>query len=147
MLARLNELPGVQTSYVNDSGTLIRVALRPGADPVRVAAAAERVLSEQANDRVGVPLNDRTQATTLQNERWKDTDQIAATSARAGTVQTQPGTTSAESAGPASDTPPIDEQGASSLWFFLLLACLATLWTLWRRHRNAVAGKIACPAA
>jgi hypothetical protein len=82
VLAQLDELDGVESSAVNESGSLIRVTLQPDADPARVAAEAERVL-RAAGQRVGVAVGGpsspgkRGAATALSQETWRDHNQVA----------------------------------------------------------------------
>lgn len=116
MLARLDQIDGVESSYANGSGTLIQLALRPGADPGKVAGAAQRVLSEQVEDRVTVQLRGRAAAAALQREEWRDKSQVAELAA---TEMATPG------------------RGAPALLAVLLVGCTAVcLGLLWRRHRS-----------
>ena len=153
MLARLNQVNGVGSSYANESGSLIRVSLRPGADPARVAAEAGRVLREQAGDRVADRLGERATTAALQKEQWRDASQVAENSAPAArAAQTQ---SSATPSGAARPVEPAVETTSSETTspqryglLLLLLACAAVgLWLVWRRHRKVAAQKMACNAA
>jgi hypothetical protein len=77
VLARLDQIDGVESSYANGSATMIRLSLRPGADPGKVARAVQRVLSEQVEDRVSVQLGGGVAAVALRREEWRDKSQVA----------------------------------------------------------------------
>ena len=77
MLARLDQIDGVESSFTNGPGTLIRLSLRPGADAKKVALAVRRVVSEQIQDRVAVQLDRGASAATLQPEEWRNKSQVA----------------------------------------------------------------------
>jgi hypothetical protein len=77
VLAYTDQIDGVGSSFANESGTMIRLTLRPGADPRKVAGAVRRVLREQTEDLVPVPLGDGAAAAALQREEWRDKSQIA----------------------------------------------------------------------
>jgi hypothetical protein len=77
VLARLDQIDGVESSYANESGTLIRLALRPNANLTRVTGAVRRVLSEQVENRVPVQLSRQVAAVALQREEWRDKGQLA----------------------------------------------------------------------
>jgi len=77
VLARLDQIDGVESSYANESGTLIRLALRPNANLTRITGAVRRVLSEQVEDRVPVQLSRQVTAVALQREEWRDKSQLA----------------------------------------------------------------------
>jgi hypothetical protein len=81
VLARLNQVPGVQGSYTNGSGTLLLLDLGPGAEPGAVTAEARRVLSEEVADRVPVPLDGRRAAEAVRGEQWQDQAQAAESAA------------------------------------------------------------------
>ena len=71
---------------MNESGNLIRLALRPGADARKIASVVQRVISAQFADRVPVQLGSRAAATMLRRELWRDrsqTAELAATEMRA----------------------------------------------------------------
>jgi hypothetical protein len=120
VLARLNEVSGVEGSFANQSGTLIRLSLRPGADPKRVAVEASRVLREQTGDRVGVRLEEGATAAALQREDWRDEGRVAE-SISAGTP-TDPAR--------AVEPRPPERHGLLIVFF----GCAAVgLWLLWRR--------------
>ena len=124
MLARLGQIDGVEGSYANESGTLIRLSLRPGADPERVAAEARRILSEQVEDRTAVRLDGGEAGAALRREEWRDPRRVAqslAAETQAAEVRTSEGNT------------------PRGVLLALLLAGIAVvLWLLWR-HRQAAA--------
>src|SRR5438270_2923105 len=72
----MGEVYGVDSSSANESGTLICLSLRPGADPERVAAEASRALRGQARDRVGVVLRGDAASAALRQETWQDQSQV-----------------------------------------------------------------------
>jgi hypothetical protein len=121
VLARLEQIDGVECSFADESGTLIRLSLRPGADPGKVAGAVRRVLSEQAGDYVPVPLDGGAAAAALQREEWRDKSQVAEFAA------TERGTSA---------------RRAPAVLAALLLGCAAVgLGLLWWRHRSRLTGK------
>jgi hypothetical protein len=116
VLARLDQIDGVESSYANGSGTLIRLALRPNANLTRVAGAVRRVLNEQVEDRVPVQLSGGVAAVAIQREEWHDKRQVAELAA------TEMGTSA---------------RRAPWLLAVLLLGWLAVgLGLLWWRHRR-----------
>jgi hypothetical protein len=121
VLARLDQIGGVDCSFANGSGTLIRLSLRPGADPAKVTGTVRRVLSEQLSDRVPVPLGGRVAAAALQREVWRDKSQFAESAA------TEMGTS---------------VRRAPALPAALLLVCAAVgLGLLWWQHRRRLAAE------
>jgi hypothetical protein len=72
VLARLDRLDGVERSYANRTGTLIRLTLRPGADADRVTADAAKTLGEEDVERLGE---------TPDGEEWRDVSHIRELSA------------------------------------------------------------------
>jgi hypothetical protein len=73
----MDEIPGVACCSANESGTLIRLALTPGADPERVVVEAERALRSQSRDRVGVVLRGSAATVALRGEQWVSPSQVA----------------------------------------------------------------------
>jgi hypothetical protein len=72
----MNGIDGVAYSFVNESGTRIRLSLRPGADRKRVTEAVRRVLSEQTKDLVPVQLAKKETGAALQREGWLDNSRL-----------------------------------------------------------------------
>jgi hypothetical protein len=122
----MNDLYGVSCSCANESGTLILLTLRPGADPKRVAEEANRALRGQARDRVGVILQGDSAAAALRGEQWRSPDQVAET-LTAGTRL------------------PRSRAAMFLLFWALLLACLTDglliAWLLRRERGLAQAGR------
>ncbi len=77
VLSYLDRIDGVASSQVNESGTHLRLFLRPGTDPKKVAGAVQRVLSEQTKELVPVPLASAATVAALQKEQWQDKNQLA----------------------------------------------------------------------
>jgi hypothetical protein len=89
VLAYIDRIDGVAYSSVNQSGTLIRLSLRPGADPRKVAGAVRRVLGNQTKDLVPVQLGSTATTAALQQEQWRDKTQL--TELAASETSTEPG--------------------------------------------------------
>jgi len=81
VLARLDHIEGVERSFANRSGNLVRLSLRPGADPDKVAGDATQILSGQAKDRVPVRLSAAELSEVLQKEEWRDEGRVRELSA------------------------------------------------------------------
>jgi hypothetical protein len=80
VLARLNQVEGVQGSSAsvgNPEGALVRVSVRPGADPAKTAAEVQRVLNEAVQDRSPVQLPGPAAAAALRQKEWLDSRQLA----------------------------------------------------------------------
>jgi hypothetical protein len=84
VLTRLNQIDGVESSSANESGSLVRLCLRPGADSAKVAAQVRRILDEETREHVPVPpgegtapLGGQSAVEALQKEQWRDSAQIA----------------------------------------------------------------------
>jgi hypothetical protein len=119
VLARLNQIDGVDSIFINEPDTLIRVSLRPDADPEKVAREVQRTLREQAGDPVTVRLGGEAAASALQGEKWHRKSQVAESAA----------TEIPAAAGRAPAVP-----------VALLLACIAVvLGLLWWWHRRSQA--------
>jgi hypothetical protein len=136
VLARLDQTGGVQSSYTNESGTLIWLSLRPGADPAEATAAVGRALREEVGDRVPVRLEGRAAAAALREQPWRDKSWLTPQERRdKDQVPADPAT--------ATPTP---GDGVSVLLVVLLLGCAAVgLGLLWRRHRKRRAGHASSP--
>jgi len=127
VLARLGQIDGVEGSYANESGTLIRLSLRPGADPERVATEARRILSEQVEDRTAVRLDGAAAGAALRREEWRDQRRVAqglAAETQAAEVRTSEG------------------NRLRGVLLALLLAGIAVVLWLLRRHRQAAAAGV-----
>jgi hypothetical protein len=90
VLARLNQINGVEGSYANEPGSLVRVSLRPDADPGKVAGAVRQVLKTEGGERdpappgeEAAPLGERAAAEALRQEQWRDSSQVARQAAEA----------------------------------------------------------------
>jgi hypothetical protein len=76
----MESIEGVGGCFVNhreredESGTLIRLTLRPGANEQQVVEGVQRVLKEEVGDRVAVPLDEKT-TTALKGEKWQPRSQ------------------------------------------------------------------------
>ena len=77
MLAQLDQTDGIESSFVNESGTVLRLNLRPGADREKVGREVRRLLHEHAEDRVPVQLGGEAAARALQAADWRDKTQFA----------------------------------------------------------------------
>ena len=80
MLARLNAIDGVESSSAsvgNPEGSLVRVSLRPGANPAKIATEVQRVLSEVVRDRSPLALTHPAATAALQQKEWLDPKQLA----------------------------------------------------------------------
>jgi hypothetical protein len=137
VLARLNLIPGVETTYASladsrdpqeahgasgsQGSTLIRVTLRPGANSKKVGEQVELVLQEEIRERAVEAVRDPAAVAVLQQREWLDTSQLADIAA------TEPGT-------------------ASLLWLLLAGLVVALLGLLgWRYLRQRRAAAAATP--
>jgi hypothetical protein len=80
VLARLNAIDGVESSSAsigNPEGSLVRVSLRPGANPAKIATEVQRILSEAVRDRSPVALTHPAATAALQQKEWLDPKQLA----------------------------------------------------------------------
>jgi hypothetical protein len=80
MLSHLSQAPGVQQSFVNVSGTVLRLDLQPGADPDKVAGEVRRILGQVAEDRTAERLCKEDETDALKHE-WQDGRRAAASEA------------------------------------------------------------------
>jgi hypothetical protein len=76
VLTSLNQIYGVDHSYADSSGTLIRLTLLPGTDPEKVITEARRVVEEQVEDRTAAPLYGDTAKQALRGQ-WPYEGQVA----------------------------------------------------------------------
>ncbi|MCI0465208.1 MAG: hypothetical protein L0Z62_50440 [Gemmataceae bacterium] len=76
MLARLDQVAGVERSLANSTGTLIWLVHRSGADPEQVAEEARRVLDEETYAGGAVRLSADESAEAVQAEEWRDLTRI-----------------------------------------------------------------------
>ena len=81
MLARLDEIDGVERSFVNRAGTLIRLSVSATADADAVAARVVNVLAEEADDRLPTRFSEDAVGKTLAAEEWRDATRVAELSA------------------------------------------------------------------
>jgi hypothetical protein len=85
VLARLNQIDGVESTDASlgiEGGSLVRVTLRPGADPTKVAEQVQRVLGEEIPERTVEPVAPKSATAALQRNEWLDTGQLANIAAR-----------------------------------------------------------------
>jgi hypothetical protein len=114
----MNQINGVESSFVNESATLIQLSLRPGANPERVAAEATRVLRERAGDCLAVRLSRRDTTVAIKKEEWRDERRVTESLAPQG---------------------PAAEEGTPGwgMLLVLLLGCVTVVsWLLWRRYHQ-----------
>jgi hypothetical protein len=79
VLARLDQIDGVERSYANRTGTLIRVSVAPGADRNRVAGEVLKALGE--GNRNVSRLADSELGRALEKEEWRDASRVRELSA------------------------------------------------------------------
>jgi hypothetical protein len=85
VLARLNQIDGVESTNAIlgiEGGALVRVNLRPGADPAKVAKQVQRDLREQVPERTLEPVGAQTATAALQRNEWLDSGRLADIAAR-----------------------------------------------------------------
>jgi hypothetical protein len=78
VLARLDEIDGVERSYANRAGTLLRLSIAASADPDRVSGEALRVLGDRRNP---TRLGDDERDQALGQEEWRGADRVGELSA------------------------------------------------------------------
>lgn len=76
MLARLDQVEGVERSLTNYTGTLIRLSLRSGADPRKIAEAVTRVLNDATEGGSATRLTPEEATAALQAEEWRDSTRV-----------------------------------------------------------------------
>jgi hypothetical protein len=76
VLARLDQVEGVERSFTDYTGTLIRLSLRSGADPQKVAAAVTRVLHGATAEGSVVRLTPEEATAAVQAEEWRDLSRV-----------------------------------------------------------------------
>lgn len=76
MLARLDKIAGVDRSFANHSGTLIRLALRSGADTEQVATEAISLLGDGTEKFTAVKVPGGDVAAVIHREQWRDAVRI-----------------------------------------------------------------------
>ena len=74
MLARLDQIDGVERSYANRSGTLIRLSVAPAADPERVAREVPEVLADEGRGASRLAGSELEQA--LEGEEWRHAGRV-----------------------------------------------------------------------
>src|SRR5262249_45060062 len=79
VLQRLDEIEGVEASFANYTGTMIRISVKTGTDRDRVAERVRKALTE--NDSKPVTLVDGEFKRALQQEQWRDVGRIGELSA------------------------------------------------------------------
>ena len=127
MLARLDQTGGVESSYTNESGTLIWLSLRPGADPAEATEAVGQALREQVGSRVPVRLKEEAAAAALRAQPWRDRSWLTPEERRDKDRTTTDSATAMPPPG----------GGVSVLLVVLLLGCAAVgLGLLWWWHRR-----------
>ena len=80
MLARLNQIGDAESTGATlgiEERSLVRVSLRPGADPAKVAEQVRRVLREEVPERTVEPVAAQTATAALERNAWLDTGQLA----------------------------------------------------------------------
>jgi hypothetical protein len=85
VLARLNQIDGVESTDASlgiEGGSLVRVSVRRGADPAKVAEQVRRVLREEVPERTVEPVAAQTATAALERNEWLDTGQLADIAAR-----------------------------------------------------------------
>jgi len=73
----MDEIDGVQSSSSNRSGALLKLALKPGANPAKVAQEVERVLTAKLEDRVPVSLAGDVAVAAAEGQEWWNHSQVA----------------------------------------------------------------------
>jgi hypothetical protein len=124
----MEQVTGVEVSYANqrgsadESGDLIRLTLRPGADPEKVVRGVQRILNEEFGDRVAAPLTGAKAAEALQGQEWQD---------KTRGVEFAQSQSRAEA-----------RRRSALLLALLLVGCAAVgLGLLWRRRRRRTEGE------
>jgi hypothetical protein len=78
----LDKVGGVERSFANYTGTLIRLSLRSGADPEKVAEEARRILGEETHEGSAIRLPTDESGHALQTEEWRDVTRIGELSSK-----------------------------------------------------------------
>ena len=74
MLVRLDQLPGIERSFANRSGTLLRLSVSSAGDVANVVDAASELLDAEYGG--STQLSGAAFATALKGEEWRDHSRI-----------------------------------------------------------------------
>ena len=74
MLVRLDQLPGIERSFANRSGTLLRLSVSAAGDVANVVDAASELLDAEYGG--STQLSGAAFATALKGEEWRDHSRI-----------------------------------------------------------------------
>jgi hypothetical protein len=69
-------MEGVERSFANRSGTLIRLTLKPGADAEHVTTEATKQLAGREGNQNAARLSDERATAAVQSEEWRDATRI-----------------------------------------------------------------------
>jgi hypothetical protein len=75
VLAQLDKIPGVERTYANHMGNMIRVGLTTGANAGRIAEQVTKVLTQEK--RTPVLLRDAELQQALDQERWRAAERVS----------------------------------------------------------------------
>jgi hypothetical protein len=79
VLAQLDKIEGVERSYANHTGNMVRLSVAAKEDPSKVSTQAAKVLNEQKRSPVRLAGDDLTEA--LDKEEWRESERVSELSA------------------------------------------------------------------
>jgi hypothetical protein len=79
VLERLDAIDGVETSFANYTGTMIRISVKTGSDRDRIAERVRKALTENDSKPVALGVDEFKRA--LEQEQWRDLGRIGELSA------------------------------------------------------------------
>jgi hypothetical protein len=79
VLALLDKLPGVERTFANHTGSMVRVSVAASADPEKVGEQSLKVLREQKHKPVQLAGAELTEA--LEKQEWRESERVGELSA------------------------------------------------------------------
>jgi hypothetical protein len=124
----MDQIEGVEYSFVNEQGNLLRLELRPGANAETVAQQAQLILAEEGGDRVAVvtgqdtrPLGRESAGSALRTEQWQESSEVNRAAVAQRTQEAR--------------------RTWSLVWLLLVVGVAILVWRLWRKATRTIQGE------